>query len=161
MGFSARHASTVPLTLNPATGAVSPQWNVVFDDQFSTVSSTSTSLPDFNSDEWHHMFQDSTFQFPFDDEDWAAMEHDEQAQIKADAQHERTAQRFDHQMPSTPLSMQPLLYPQVKLEIPNVAPPSSLSSSQQRETIQETTTFVPPVQQREQFNRGSQFRHLP
>ena len=33
----ATHAGSVALVLNPKTGLVSPQYNVVYDDQFSTV----------------------------------------------------------------------------------------------------------------------------
>jgi hypothetical protein len=114
MGFSARYASTVPLTSNPSTGAFTPQWNVVFDDHFSTISSTSAALPDFGSDEWNDMFAESTFEFPFDDDadlDWAKMEANEQAQVKAEVEQERIAQRFDQQMSLTPLSIPPLLHP--------------------------------------------------
>jgi hypothetical protein len=54
-----------------------------------------------------------------------------------------------------PLSIQPLLHPQVKVEVPQVAPPSSLSLLQQRETTQEPTPFTSQereqVQQREQL----------
>jgi hypothetical protein len=38
MGFSPdQHASTVPLVLNPESRAVTPQFNVVFDDWFATI----------------------------------------------------------------------------------------------------------------------------
>ena len=39
MGYSPNHSSDVPLILNPATGHISPQFHVVFDDSFSTVMS--------------------------------------------------------------------------------------------------------------------------
>ena len=39
LGFSPDHASDVPLILNLSTGSISPQYHVVFDDEFSTVSS--------------------------------------------------------------------------------------------------------------------------
>lgn len=48
MGLSAKHASTVPLVLNPNTGAITPAFHVVFDDLFATVDATE--LPDFISD---------------------------------------------------------------------------------------------------------------
>ena len=51
MGHSPKHASTVPLVLNPATGAISAQFNVVFDDYFTTVAAGTDQLPDFNSSE--------------------------------------------------------------------------------------------------------------
>jgi len=37
LGRSPAHASTVALVLNPKTGLVSPQFHVVFDDDFTTV----------------------------------------------------------------------------------------------------------------------------
>ena len=37
IGHSTFHAGSVALVLNPATGHVSPQFHVVFDDEFSTV----------------------------------------------------------------------------------------------------------------------------
>lgn len=39
MGFSHLHSSDVPLVLNLQTGSITPQFHVVFDDYFSTVSS--------------------------------------------------------------------------------------------------------------------------
>ena len=39
MGFSRVHSSDVPMILNPSTGHVSPQYHVVFDDEFTTVPS--------------------------------------------------------------------------------------------------------------------------
>ena len=37
IGHSPFHAGSVALVLNPETGHVSPQFHVVFDDEFSTV----------------------------------------------------------------------------------------------------------------------------
>lgn len=39
LGFSPQHHSTVALVLNTETGSISPQYHVVFDEHFSTVSS--------------------------------------------------------------------------------------------------------------------------
>ena len=48
------------------TGAITAQYHIVFDDWFSTVSSTPESLPDFNSPEWAQLFGDSVYQYPLD-----------------------------------------------------------------------------------------------
>jgi hypothetical protein len=40
----------------------------VFDDWFATVTSMENELPDLNSDEWKHMFCESTYQHPLDDD---------------------------------------------------------------------------------------------
>jgi hypothetical protein len=37
LGHTPFHAGSVALVLNPSTGRVSPQFHVVFDDEFSTV----------------------------------------------------------------------------------------------------------------------------
>ena len=63
LGRSLKHASTVPLVLNLETGAITPQFHVVFDDWFATVSSTIGSLPDFSSDAWMKLFGDSAYQY--------------------------------------------------------------------------------------------------
>lgn len=69
MGTSSKHASTVPLLLNPESGVISPQFHVVFDDWFATVPVTENDLPDFNGEEWNKMFGDSKFQYIADDDD--------------------------------------------------------------------------------------------
>jgi hypothetical protein len=50
VGFSPHHSSLVPLVLNIATGKITPQFHVIFDDKFHTVMSlpTGTTL----RDEW-------------------------------------------------------------------------------------------------------------
>jgi hypothetical protein len=40
LGFSAKHSSTVGMILNLVTGHMSPQYHVVYDEKFSTVTST-------------------------------------------------------------------------------------------------------------------------
>jgi hypothetical protein len=67
MGLSKKHASTVPLVLNPESGYITPQYHVVFDDWFATVSTNVDALPDFNTTRWARLFGDSRFQYPFDE----------------------------------------------------------------------------------------------
>ncbi|KAI2498513.1 hypothetical protein MHU86_15973 [Fragilaria crotonensis] len=69
MGFSPKHAITVPIVLNPQTGYITPQFHVVFDDWFATVPASADDLPNFNADSWKRMFRDSTYQYILDDED--------------------------------------------------------------------------------------------
>ena len=64
MGYSDKHSSDVPLVLNPRTGSITPQWNVVIDDWFATVSTSVDDLPDFNADEWSRIFGAHTYHFP-------------------------------------------------------------------------------------------------
>jgi hypothetical protein len=61
MGVSSNHASSVPLVLNVSTGSITPQFHIVFDDWFATVSNSDGESPDFTSDEWNKMFGESRF----------------------------------------------------------------------------------------------------
>ena len=115
MGRSPKHASSVPLILNPTTGSITAQFHVVFDDWFATVSSDSEQLPDFCSDEWLKMFGDSTWQY-VDNED-----NDDTAQIEEENDlhdHSRTKAHMDRVIsaqganPPLPISTLPHLdYP--------------------------------------------------
>ena len=68
MGLSLDHAHTVPLILNLDTGAITPQFHVVFDDWFTTVTTSVDDLPDFNSTACSKMFGDSEYQFIRDED---------------------------------------------------------------------------------------------
>ena len=57
------------MVLNPKTGKIAPQWNVMFDDWFSTVTIEEKNLPDFHSDEWSKMFGICAHAIPNEDED--------------------------------------------------------------------------------------------
>jgi hypothetical protein len=65
MGFSPLHSSDVPLVLNLRTGSITPQFHVVFDDYFSTVSSIDkdTDPPDH----WTDVCLDNTIRIATDD----------------------------------------------------------------------------------------------
>ena len=52
MGFSPKHAITIPIVLNPQTGCITPQFHVVFDDWFATLPASVDDLPNFNADSW-------------------------------------------------------------------------------------------------------------
>ena len=95
MGFSTIHSSLVALVLNVHTGKISPQYHVIFDDTFETVTSKP---PSGHLDkQWERLFkldrefyldveynEDGTLKtshLPPLDQDWldptAAMEHDQ------------------------------------------------------------------------------------
>jgi hypothetical protein len=67
LGFSDKHASSVPLVLNPQTGYITAQFHIVFDDWFASVSASADNLPNFNDECWQQIFQDSTYQYILDD----------------------------------------------------------------------------------------------
>ena len=69
MGLSPDHASNIPLVLNLDTGAITPQFHVVLDDWFTTVTTSVDDLPDFNSTVWSKMLGDSEYQFIRDEDD--------------------------------------------------------------------------------------------
>jgi hypothetical protein len=69
MGLSTKHASSVPLLLNPSSGVISPQFHVVLDDWFATISATEEEFPDFNSETWQKMSGDSRYQYMHADSD--------------------------------------------------------------------------------------------
>jgi hypothetical protein len=64
LGHSPRHAQTVPIVYNIRTGHCSPQYHVVFDDQFSTVPylETNTQPP-----HWPDLFQNCSTNLLQDD----------------------------------------------------------------------------------------------
>ena len=71
MGISEGHAMSAPLVLNLDTGAITPQFHVVFDDWFATVPADINSLPTIGTTEWDNLFGNSTFYCPPDDDDLA------------------------------------------------------------------------------------------
>jgi transposase InsO family protein len=81
LGFSNEHSSLVPLVLNLRTGHVSPQYHVIFDDNFETVPSLNPSESDiddkfaalFDSSKEFYLDQiadDDDVQLPALDSDW-------------------------------------------------------------------------------------------
>jgi hypothetical protein len=62
LGVSPSHSSTVGLILNLRTGYVSPQYHVVYDDEFTTVPNSESGgllngVCPFNADEWHRLVE--------------------------------------------------------------------------------------------------------
>ena len=125
MGLSPNHASSVPLVLNPETGAITPQFHVVFDDWFETISVDPTTLPDFSTPEWTQLFGDSLDHFHHtDDED----PHDNSAPNITDTttaldtlnSQQRVFDSMATHRPPMPLPMPPPIFPSSE-----GAPPSS------------------------------------
>ena len=55
------HSGNVQLILNFKTGDVTAQWNVVFDNWVSTVTTNVEDMSDYHADKWSKMFGTSTF----------------------------------------------------------------------------------------------------
>ena len=68
VGMSERHAGNAPLVLNFDTGDITAQWNLVFDDWFTTVTTNVDDMPNFHADEWSKMFGTSAHNSEPDDE---------------------------------------------------------------------------------------------
>ena len=66
--MSERHAGNAPSVLNFDKGNVTAQWNLVFDDWFTTVTTNVDDMPNFHADEWSKMFGTSTCNCEPDDE---------------------------------------------------------------------------------------------
>ncbi len=107
LGRADEYASSVYSLLNLQTGSIAPQYHVVMDDWFATVSSTAAALADFNSPEWIEMFGKSDLQY-FGDDDL----DDSTANVLNDSivearHHEATTsailERFASAKPRTPL----------------------------------------------------------
>ena len=64
--FAPHHSLLVPLILNPQTGKISPQFHVVFDDWFTSVTSI-CGEDAFNPSQWQQHFTDNCYQYIFDD----------------------------------------------------------------------------------------------
>ena len=108
VGLSPHHASTVPLILNLDTGAVTPQFHIVYDDWFATVPSDPSSLPPFDSDEWQKLFGDSVYQYSFDDEETPSNEATPNPQTTTEAnRHADISNAIDQRQPATPLPVPP------------------------------------------------------
>ena len=107
MSLSPHHACTVPLVLNLDSGAITPQFHVVFDDWFTTVTTSVDDLPDFNSSAWSKMFGNSEYQFIRDEDDTQVDPEDFMTSEAITARHNRVSKAMDTAMPPTPLPVSP------------------------------------------------------
>jgi hypothetical protein len=71
VGFSTLHSSEVPLVWNLQTGSITPQYHVVFDDYFSTVSSVERELDP--PEHWADLCLEQTTYIPTDDTENGAL----------------------------------------------------------------------------------------
>jgi hypothetical protein len=158
VGLSKKHATSVPLVLNPITGAITAQFHVVFDDWFATIASSVEHLPDFNSHEWISMFGDSTFQYPFDAEEDTSLS--DQPKPLLQTQRNQTFDALNNRLLPTALAPPPprepilAIHPVESSNLQQREPPSADPVTQQREPpLQPREPLAhqrePPAQQRE------------
>ena len=104
MTIGGLHSHSIPQILSLDTGKISPQYHVVFDDWFNTVSSSEGAQVDFDHDDWYHMFGMETYQYVPDFTDLSdgspAINNDEALE------HEHHLQQIrESQLPPVPLSV--------------------------------------------------------
>ena len=152
MGQSPMHASTVPLVLNPTTGAITAPYNCVFDDWFSTVQSSVESIPDFESPEWQRLFGDSMFQYTFDDDhagDGGDVHDGTAPAVDPSRRRERVEQAMSREQPVVPLPVDaPAVSPRVDSsshmrESPSREAPTSSVDNLQSVSTSTLTNSVP------------------
>ena len=68
VGMSEKQAGNAPPVLNFEAGNITAQWNLVFDDWFTTVTNNVNDMPEFHTDKWSKMFGTSTHNSEPDDE---------------------------------------------------------------------------------------------
>ncbi|KAI2502759.1 hypothetical protein MHU86_11663 [Fragilaria crotonensis] len=158
-GALKKHASTVPLVLNPETGYITPQYHIVFDDWFATVATNVDALPDFNTTRWARLFGDSRYQFPFDDDDdndaTEEARMDSQATEAINENQTRVAASMDEavaieQLPVPPLAEAPPRTPTVQQPLPSSPlltprPPTPLMSQTREQSIDLRSLQSPPT----------------
>ncbi|KAI2494789.1 hypothetical protein MHU86_19740 [Fragilaria crotonensis] len=158
-GALKKHASTVPLVLNPETGYITPQYHIVFDDWFATVATNVDALPDFNTTRWARLFGDSRYQFPFDDDDdndaTEEARMDSQATEAINENQTRVAASMDEavaieQLPVPPLAEAPPRTPTVPQPLPSSPlltprPPTPMMSQTREQSIDPRSLQSPPT----------------
>ncbi|KAL7562850.1 hypothetical protein ACA910_002467 [Epithemia clementina (nom. ined.)] len=129
VGLSPTHATNVPLVLNLQTGAITPQFHVVFDDWFATVTASVDDLPDFQSPEWANMIGDSTFMYPEDVDDNDLTDSTPPGldlAVQSCTQQDGIHDAIDSAHPPTPLPMPPRMPSSAPVLAPASASPPSL-----------------------------------
>lgn len=141
MGHSPKHASSVPIVLNPKTGTITAQFHVVFDDWFATVTSDPNELPDFNSPEWLKMFGESTFQYITDEDEIG----EQQAADLADQQAAEVTQSNSDEVEAVMPPTVPIAPPLVPTAMPRPLPPPLPGMTHAPAPLQ--TPILPPPSQ--------------
>ena len=103
LGLSPKHASSVPLVLNLTTGHVSPQFHVIFDDSFSTVSSSDTELTsEDEQSEWEKLLVSNRHQSFFDEDDPVEIHEEWLTELERLERHQKATARVQSGMNKQP-----------------------------------------------------------
>ena len=153
VGFSPFHSTSVPLILNPTSQHISPQFHVVFDDDFSTVPSISS--PAQRDARFEQLFELSSARERYvDPDDVDAVGELDEWQTAADVQ-------VDSPIPSSASSTVPVAAtpsPSSTSASCSASPPS-LHRNEQRPPISSSSS--PPSEQRTLRPRSSDWKDGP
>ncbi len=183
LGWSPKHASTVPLVLNLTTGKVSPQFHVVFDDWFSTVSSKPDGTEEpIDGEDWTNLLVSDKFQVHFDENDNVELDDEWLTELERIERHQQAAARVQQRMPepapraeddgSSPVVSPARVPQQVQQPVivdgvaapktPVAVPPTTMEQGQQREqqqsAAQKQEQKSPPAHQRKLRPRPKQWQ---
>ena len=150
LGWSPKHAATVPFVLNLSTGHVSPQFHVVFDDWFTTVNTEDKDDEDsIESPEWAELLLNQRLQIYFDAADDVELDDQWLTEVERLERHEKASARVRAANPNptivddaTPVRSAPAFETQQPPVIP--APPVPVSLSPELQNQRETE---PPLAQ--------------
>ena len=93
--------------LNLDTGAITPPFHVVFDNWFTTVTTSIDDLPDFNFSAWSKMFDEGKYHFIRDEDDTQVNSEDSMASETITTRQNQVSKAMDTTMPSTPIPVSP------------------------------------------------------
>ncbi len=91
LGWSPKHASSVPLVLNLTTGNISPQFHVVFDDWFTTVPSIASKdeAEPIDGEIWTNLLLNDRIQVVFDEDDPVMVDDEWLTEIERIERHQK------------------------------------------------------------------------
>ena len=123
LGWSPLHASTVPLILNLETGHVSPQFHVLFDDWFTTVSTDDKGVEDIEGETWSKLLAEDRFLAHFDDDDPIELDDEWLSDLERHEKHQKAAARVQSNVTPSEVPRTSLDLPQA----PSQPPPTELN----------------------------------
>ena len=147
LGWSPLHASTVPLILNLTTGHVSPQFHVIFDDWFSTVSTEDKDpTDDIESKVWTELFNDNRFLAHFDDEDPIDLDDEWLTELERLERHQKATARVQRNVPPTAEEL-PSDMPQAPTRLPDPTQqsPTTPATPDSSQLPTQTASGAPPT----------------
>jgi len=165
LGWSPLHASSVPLILNLTTGHVSPQFHILYDDQFTTVDSSELSLEDnLDSPQWTELFNNGKYQIAFDEDDPIELDDEWLSESERLEKHKKAESRVHYNMPNVP---KPVSNPEtpVPLSIVKAHEPGVVPVAPAAPTVLAPSAPVTPerfsLPQREKEKQKEPMKNLP